>query len=144
MLSVSELKVEVLRRSIKFSVIAQLASVAGSVCYGCDVTSFFNGRHTAVAKGERIRAAVQRLIDLIDADSVRLDLSTVENVIRAEKRLAENKTKAPATVSYMPIVAAEHVLSIDIASPAKIAASQSREKIDKAATKVADGILSVM
>jgi hypothetical protein len=149
MKSVSELKHEVTSRSIKFSIIGQLASLGGSVVYSSDITSFFNGSAIAPAKADRIRAACKRLIDLIDADDVRVDLSTVENVRRAEKRLAEreaNKGNALAAVPFAPNVSSEihAVLAVDNVSPAKIAASRAKKAVDRAASKAASEVLSVV
>jgi hypothetical protein len=144
MLSVTDLKREVTARNIKFSIIAQLASEIGAICYGSDVTSFFNGRHIAPVKGERIRAACKRLIDLIDADDVRLDLSTVENVERAEKRLAANKGRGPVVVTQPTVTPSvvHEVLAVDNASPERIAKTRAKKDLDRSAAKAASEVLS--
>ena len=95
-MSVEEEKSEVLRRSIPFGRIAELASTPESIIWPTDISAYFGGRGVAAEKARRIRAAAAKLIDLYDSVLVKPNWRSPENVRTALAKLEEIRKK-PAT-----------------------------------------------
>jgi len=97
-MSVEEEKSEVLRRSIPFGRIAELASAPESTIWPTDISAYFGGRGVAADKARRIRAAAAKLIDLYDSVLVKPNWRSPENVRTALAKLAAvraNSATAP-------------------------------------------------
>jgi hypothetical protein len=82
-------KSEVLRRSIPFGRIGELASTAASTIWPTDVSSYYAGRGIAADKARRIRAAAAKLIDLYDSVLVKPNWRSPENVRTALAKLEQ-------------------------------------------------------
>jgi murein L,D-transpeptidase YcbB/YkuD len=87
-------KSEVLRRSIPFGRIGELASTADSTIWPTDVSSHYAGRGIAADKAQRIRAAAAKLIDLYDSVVVKPNWRSGRNVRTALAKLAEIREAA--------------------------------------------------
>ncbi len=88
-MSVEEEKSEVLRRSIPFGRIAELASAPESIVWPTDISAYFGGRGVAADKARRIRAAAAKLIDLYDSVLVKPNWRSSENVRTALAKLEQ-------------------------------------------------------
>src|SRR5271170_5651703 len=93
-MSVEIEKSEVLRRSIPFGRIGELASTAASTIWPTDVSSYYAGRGIAADKAQRIRAAAAKLVDLYDSVVVKPNWRSGRNVRTALARLAEIREAA--------------------------------------------------
>ena len=82
-------KSEVLRRSIPFGRIGELASTANSTIWPTDVSSYYAGRAIAPDKAQRIRVAAAKLIDLYDSVVVKPNWRSGRNVRTALAKLVE-------------------------------------------------------
>lgn len=87
-------KSEVLRRSIPFGRIGEVASTVASTIWPTDVSSYYAGRGIAAEKAQRIRAAAAKLIDLFDSVVVKPNWRSGRNVRTALARLAEIREAA--------------------------------------------------
>ncbi len=94
-------KSEVLRRSIPFGRVGELASTADSTIWPTDVSSYYAGRGIAADKAQRIRAAAAKLIDLYDSVVVKPNWRSGRNVRTALAKLAEIRAN-PATAPWRP------------------------------------------
>lgn len=92
-------KSEVLRRSIPFGRVGELATTAASTIWPTDVSSYYAGRGVAADKAQRIRAAAARLIDLYDSVVVKPNWRSGRNVRTALAKLAEIRAN-PATAPW--------------------------------------------
>ena len=95
-MSVEQEKSEVLRRSIPFGRLAEIASTKDSVIWPTDVSAYYGGRGVAADKAQRIRESAARLIDLHDSVQVPPNWRSPVAVRKALARLAEIRTN-PAT-----------------------------------------------
>ena len=93
-MSVEEEKSEILRRSIPFGRIGEIASTADSVVWATDISSLYGGRSVAADKAQRIRAAAAQLIDLHDHVLVKPNWRSPENVHRALAKLEQIREAA--------------------------------------------------
>ena len=100
-MSVEEEKSEILRRSIPFGRIAELASAPESIIWPTDISAYFGGRGVAADKARRIRAAAAKLIDLYDSVLVKPNWRSPENVRTALAKL-EQVRGAAATSPWRP------------------------------------------
>src|ERR1700683_4803465 len=96
-MSVEEEKSEVLRRSIPFGRIAELASAPESTIWPTDISAYFGGRGVAADKARRIRAAAAKLIDLYDSVLVKPNWRSPENVRTALAKLQQIREAAAKT-----------------------------------------------
>jgi hypothetical protein len=139
------------RRNIPHNTIAALASTPSSVIYVQEVSLWAAGHKIPQHKFDRLMAVLVDIEKLLDACVLPPDLRNPAAVRQALDRLpellAENARRVavgPATVQYAPEISSEvaSVLAVDTLAPEKVAALQSKKKIDHAAQDTARPILS--
>jgi hypothetical protein len=101
-MSIEAEKSQVLRRSIPFGRLAEIASTDKSTIWPSDVSSYYGGRDIAPDKAQRIREAAARLIDLCDSVQVSPNWRSPVAVRKALAKLAEIR-RDPATAPWQKI-----------------------------------------